>query len=269
AAVRASLERVESLLAGFPDVAVCNLNAPEQVVVGGGTSSVDAFVATCAGAGVEAVRLPVAAAFHTRYVAHSTADFAAAVSTVDVREPRIPVYSNTAGATYGPSADANRSVLVGQLGEPVHFAPRVREMSDAGLRVFVEFGPRSVLSGLVRATLAARPDVTVIAADVGPGRDGDRSLKQLAARLAVLGVPLTGFNRFAADLPTPELKPGMRIAVNGVNYVPEKRRAEYQQALSDGYRAEPVSVPQPQPQPQPPAAAAAVASRAGVHVPTH
>src|SRR5262249_29678636 len=244
AAVRASLERVESLLAGFPDVAVCNLNAPEQVVVGGGTSSVDAFVAACAGAGVEAVRLPVAAAFHTRYVAHSAADFAAAGSTVDVREPRIPAHASTAGAAYGPSIDINRSVLVGQLGWPVHFAPRVREMYDAGLRVFVEFGPRAVLSGLVRATLADRPDVIVIAADAGPGRDGDRSLKQPAARLAVLGVPLTGFNRFAAEPPAPESKSGMRIALNGVNHVSDKRRAEYQRALSEGYRVETVSAPQ-------------------------
>lgn len=244
AAVRAPLERVESLLVAFPEVAVCSLNAPEQVIVGGGTGAVDALVAACADAGVSAVRLPVAAAFHTSYVAHAAADFAAAVSTVDVAPPRIPVYANTGDAGYGPSIEANRSVLVGQLREPVRFAPRVREMYDAGLRVFVEFGPNSVLSGLVRATLADRPDVIVIAADAGPGRDGDRSLKQLAARLAVLGMPLTGFNRYAAELPAPEPKSGMRIALNGVNYVSDKRRTEYQGALRDGYRVEPVPAPQ-------------------------
>ncbi len=141
AAVKAGLDRVTELLAGHDDVVVCNVNAPEQVVVGGGTEAVRAFVAACAGAGVAARELPVAAAFHTRYVTHAVEEFGAAVASARLRAPKIPVFANTPGASYGKRAAANREVLVGQLAAPVHFAPRVREMYDAGYRVFVEFGP--------------------------------------------------------------------------------------------------------------------------------
>ncbi len=141
ASVKAGLDRVTELLAGHDDVVVCNVNAPEQIVVGGGTEAVRAFVAACAEAGVTARELPVAAAFHTRYVAHAVERFGAAVASARVRAPKVPVFADTPGASYGKRIAANREVLVGQLAAPVHFAPRVNEMYDAGYRVFVEFGP--------------------------------------------------------------------------------------------------------------------------------
>ncbi|MEY9809897.1 beta-ketoacyl synthase N-terminal-like domain-containing protein [Streptomyces albogriseolus] len=235
ASVKAGLDRVTELLAGHDDVVVCNVNAPEQIVVGGGTEAVRAFVAACAEAGVTARELPVAAAFHTRYVAHAVERFGAAVASARVRAPKVPVFADTPGASYGKRIAANREVLVGQLAAPVHFAPRVNEMYDAGYRVFVEFGPRSVLSGLVRATLAGRDDVVVLSADAGPGGDGDRALKQLAAHLLVLGLPLTRVNRHLADIEPATPAEGMTIPLNGVNHVPEARREAYRQALENGY----------------------------------
>ncbi|MFE8956699.1 beta-ketoacyl synthase N-terminal-like domain-containing protein [Streptomyces althioticus] len=235
ASVKAGLDRVTELLAGHDDVVVCNVNAPEQIVVGGGTEAVRAFVAACAEAGVTARELPVAAAFHTRYVAHAVERFGAAVASARVRAPKVPVFADTPGASYGKRIAANREVLVGQLAAPVHFAPRVNEMYDAGYRVFVEFGPRSVLSGLVRATLDGRDDVVVLGADAGPGGDGDRALKQLAAQLLVLGLPLTRINRHIADIEPAAPAEGMTIPLNGVNHVPEARREAYRQALENGY----------------------------------
>ncbi|WP_217250870.1 type I polyketide synthase, partial [Streptomyces sp. AC602_WCS936] len=235
AAVKAGPDRVAELISGHDDVVVCNVNAPQQVVVGGGTEAVRAFVAACAEAGVAARELPVAAAFHTRYVTHAVEEFGAAVASARVRAPKVPVFADTPGASYGKRVAANREVLVGQLAAPVHFAPRVGEMYDAGYRVFVEFGPRSVLSGLVRATLEGRDDVVVLSADAGPGGDGDRALKQLAAHLLVLGLPLTRINRHTADTEPAAPAEGMTIPLNGVNHVPEARREAYRQALENGY----------------------------------
>src|SRR5690606_28443505 len=162
AAVTADRATVERLLDGHPDVVICNINAPDQLVVGGGTEAVEAFVAACQAAGVDAKRLPVAAAFHTRYVSHAVDRFGAAVERVTVAQPRIPVYANTEGAEYGADTATNARVLVQQLANPVGFAPRVAQMYDDGLRVFVEFGPKKVLAGLVRRVLADRTDVVVL-----------------------------------------------------------------------------------------------------------
>ncbi len=238
AAIAADLERVEALIGGHDDVTVCNVNAPQQVVVGGGTDAVRAFIAACEDAGVGAQELQVAAAFHTGYVSHAVDQFRTAVDAAEIRAPKIPVYANTAGAAYGEQAAVNRDVLVGQLSAPVHFAPRIEEMYADGFRLFVEFGPRSVLSGLVRRTLADREDIVVLSADAGPGRDGDRSLKQLAAQLLVLGLPLVRCNRFTADIEPARPVEGMTIPLNGVNHVPEARRAAYREALENGYKIE-------------------------------
>ncbi|WP_103546088.1 type I polyketide synthase [Streptomyces sp. SM1] len=256
AAVKADTDRVEELVAHHDDVVVCNVNAPQQVVVGGGTDAVRAFIDACTREGVEAQELPVAAAFHTRFVAHAVEEFKPAVASARVRSPRIPVFANTPDASYGKRIAANREVLVGQLAAPVHFAPRLTQMYDDGFRVFVEFGPKSVLSGLVRQTLADRQDVVVLSADSGPGGDGDRPLKQLAAQLLVLGLSLTQCNRYSADFESALPVEGMTIPLNGVNYVPEARREAYQQSLENGYTIEvPQQAGAPAPAPEPVAAA--------------
>ncbi|NGY63741.1 SDR family NAD(P)-dependent oxidoreductase [Lentzea sp. NEAU-D13] len=221
AAVSCGLERVRELLAEHPDLSICNVNSPEQVVVGGATEAVERFVESCA----EAKRLPVAAAFHTDHVAHAVTEFRSVVEDIALAEPSFPVYANSENARYGPDVAANRGVLVDQLLKPVLFAPRVEEMYADGFRVFVELGPKKVLGGLVRRTLADHDDVVVLSADAGPRADGDRTLKQTAAQLAVLGVPLAGFNRFTAPAEPSEPVGGMTIPMNGVNHVSDERRA--------------------------------------------
>ncbi|MFI9815031.1 type I polyketide synthase [Saccharothrix variisporea] len=247
AAVRCDADALSDLLSAHPDVVVCNLNGPHQTVVGGGTEAVSAFVSAAKASGLDAQLLPVAAAFHTPYVMHAVDAFRAAVSSVDVREPVAEVYANTADASYGRDIAHNRKVLVDQLGKPVAFADRVRQMYEAGYRVFVEFGPRAVLSGLVRRILGEDTDAVVLSADAGPGKDGDRAIKQLAARLTVLGLPLTTPDRFTAPEPVAEETKGMRVALNGVNHVPDERRRAYQDALTNGYKITPQTPGTPAP----------------------
>jgi len=52
-------------------------------------------------------------------------------------------------------------LLAEHLVRPVEFVRQVTAMHDAGARVFVEVGPRSVLSGLISRILANKPHHTV------------------------------------------------------------------------------------------------------------
>ncbi|MBF6211177.1 SDR family NAD(P)-dependent oxidoreductase [Nocardia puris] len=238
AAVNASADRVGEVLAEHPDVQICNVNAPKQVVVGGPTAAVEAFVGACGEAGIGARPLPVAAAFHTPLVAPAVSAFADAVAGVTIGEPGFPVYADTAGASYGADPAANAEVLTEQIVRPVAFADRLAEMHRDGFRVFVEFGPKSVLSGMVRDCLG--DDAIALAVDGGPGGDGEFALLSAAARLAVLGVPLAGLNR-GVDLGTGEPERSLSPAtvwLNGAEYVPEHRRTAYRDALTNGYRIE-------------------------------
>ncbi|MEU1185234.1 SDR family NAD(P)-dependent oxidoreductase [Streptomyces sp. NPDC005820] len=265
AAVTASEEQVAQLLSEHPDLRLCNLNAPDQVVVGGATEAVERLVRAAGTAGVRAVRLPVSAAFHTPFVAHAVEAFGRRVADAEIREPQRPVYANSPGASYGSDVEANRRTLVEQLVKPVLFAERIEEMYAAGFRTFVEFGPKGVLTQLVRRILGEREHFAV---QLDPGSKGDAefTLKRAVAQLVVLGLPLTTADRYVAEAPVVEPAKGMTVPLNGINHVPQTRKSAYREALENGYR---LSSPQAVPSASVPAAPAvpAVAEPAPVPAP--
>ncbi|MFJ2815220.1 beta-ketoacyl synthase N-terminal-like domain-containing protein [Streptomyces sp. NPDC087294] len=216
--VRLAEATATELAAPFPGLVICNRNAPGEVVLGGPTASVTAFVEECERRTLPAQRLPVAAAFHTDHVRSAVTEFAEALAAEKVGPPTVPVLANTEGATYGHDPEHNRQVLARQLGLPVQFEARLRELYESGVRVFVEFGPRQILSGLVRRTFEAG-DVEAVPTDVGVGTDSALALKLAAARLAVIGLPIADINRYDADPPAtaPEPSAVARVLV-GPNF---------------------------------------------------
>ncbi|WP_280348810.1 type I polyketide synthase, partial [Nocardia neocaledoniensis] len=237
-AVNAPRADVAAVLADLDDVWICNHNAPDQIVVGGGPDGIAAFTARSSEKGWATRDLPVAAAFHTPYVAHAVTEFGAAVAEVDIVEPAAPVYADTAGASYGADVAANRATLTAQLSQPVEFVDALRAMHEDGCTVFVECGPKQVLTSLVRRTLG--DDVIAFATDSGPIGNGDVALKRAAVRLAVLGVPLAGINRYADPAPAPSTPAAgrMTVTLSAPEYVPDSRRAAYTDALSGEYQLE-------------------------------
>ncbi|MEV2220344.1 SDR family NAD(P)-dependent oxidoreductase [Nocardia vinacea] len=242
-ALGASREIAEQLLAGVDDVWICNHNAPDQVVVGGGPEGIAAVVERAGVRGVATRALPVSGAFHTPYVAHAVDAFADATAAVTIGAPDAPVYANTPDARYGDDVAANRALLTGQLSKPVEFVAALTAMRADGCTVFVEFGPKQVLTSLVRRTLG--DDVIAIPTDSGPIGNSDLALVRAAVRLAVLGFGVHGINRHAAPLPASRTSNrAMTVTISAPEYVPESRRAAYAVALDDGYR---VSVAAPTP----------------------
>jgi polyketide-type polyunsaturated fatty acid synthase PfaA len=266
AAITADRERVTEILAQAGDVTVCNHNAPDQVVVGGGTAAVEAVVSACGEQGITARLLPVSAAFHTSYVAHGSEDFRAAVNAAQIGAPSVPVHANSPGASYGPDPESNAQTLAAQLLQPVEFVEAVRAMRAGGVTVFVEFGPKQVLTGLVRRILADE-GVTAIATDAGPLGDSDVSLKQAAVQLAVLGVPLTGINRYDEPELTHAKPAGMTISLSAAEYVPPARQTAYTDGLADGFRVAAPAAPPSPPSSRPtcPATATATATATAQH----
>ncbi|MFI1914029.1 beta-ketoacyl synthase N-terminal-like domain-containing protein [Nocardia sp. NPDC020380] len=234
-AVAASRAEVEAAIAGIGDVWICNHNAPDQVVVGGGSEGIAAATGHFTEKGWVTRQLPVSGAFHTPYVAHAVTAFGDAVAGVEIGEPDAPVYADTRDARYGADAEENRATLTAQLSNPVEFHDALTAMHGDGCTVFVEFGPKQVLTSLVRRTFGE--DAIAIATDSGPIGNGDLALKRAAVQLAVLGFDLRGINRFGAPEPArPAKKPAMSVTISAPEYVPDSRRAAYAAALSDGYR---------------------------------
>jgi [acyl-carrier-protein] S-malonyltransferase len=139
-------------------LSVANDNAPDQVVLSGDVDKLDAAAEEAKEAGVRAVRLNVAGAFHSPLVAEARESFAEALSEVDFAEPSVPVFS---GVTAQPFDD-----IPGRLAEGITSPVRWREvllaLREEGIERYVEVGPGKVLTSLVRKTL---DDVEALVAD--------------------------------------------------------------------------------------------------------
>jgi malonyl CoA-acyl carrier protein transacylase len=136
-------------IAAAHDLTVANDNAPGQLVVSGPAEALDRAVNDAKGERLKAMPLAVRGAFHTEAMAPALPEFRKALETIDVRPPKIPVYSSV---TARPFEDV-RAELAAALVRPVHWRETLQALRDRGVERFVEVGPGKVLKGLVRRTL--------------------------------------------------------------------------------------------------------------------
>jgi [acyl-carrier-protein] S-malonyltransferase len=140
---------VEDLCSNIEGVWPANYNCPGQIVVSGTQAAVDKLCAQAEDAGARrAVKLKVSGAFHSPLVARAADRLRPALERVRFRDPVAP-FMSTVTAKIEP-AQRMAALLVEQLTAPVKFTQAARGLIDQGVKVFVEVGPGSVLSGLVK-----------------------------------------------------------------------------------------------------------------------
>ena len=163
AAVFAPLTDVQRVLASVDGYAViANINSNEQAVIGGESAAIDEAIERFGAEGVQVAPLPVSHAFHTRIVAPASEPLKAVLSRMQVREPSLPVISNVTGGFYATdegAADNIIDLLGKQVASPVQFVNGLTTLYDAGVRVFVEVGPKKALKGFVDNVLGDRGDI--------------------------------------------------------------------------------------------------------------
>jgi [acyl-carrier-protein] S-malonyltransferase len=142
-------EVVETLCRRISNVWPANYNCPGQIVISGEDAAV---VECCAQAEEEgarrAVRLRVSGAFHSPLVARAADRLRPAIDKVPFREPRAAFMSTVTAKL--EEAGRYRELLIEQLTAPVRFTQAARELVGRGVTVFVEVGPGTVLSGLLK-----------------------------------------------------------------------------------------------------------------------
>ena len=151
-AVRAREDNREAIaeVAAAANVAIANDNAPDQLVLSGAVDALDSAEAELKERGIRGKRLPVAGAFHSPLMEPAVEPFRAVVESIEFAEPRVPVMSCV---TAEPFEDVP-SQLVRALTEPVLWLKVVRALDARGVTEFVETGPGTVLTNLVKKSLA-------------------------------------------------------------------------------------------------------------------
>ncbi len=160
AVMRPEGDALRELMNRHPLITPANHNAPGQTVVAGPTDALNAFEAVLKAAGGRCVRLNVSGAFHTEAMKEAGEQLLSALCGMQLAQPSLPVYSNLTALPYETGKAAE--TLSAQAYSPVKWADSLRNMAAAGVTAFLESGPGTVLSGLIRKTL---PDAAVFQAE--------------------------------------------------------------------------------------------------------
>jgi acyl transferase domain-containing protein/NAD(P)H-dependent flavin oxidoreductase YrpB (nitropropane dioxygenase family)/NADP-dependent 3-hydroxy acid dehydrogenase YdfG/acyl carrier protein len=169
AAVRADREKVESIIKDVEGVVVANHNSPKQVIISGSVEGIESACEKLSASGCKSVVLPVSAAFHSKFVEPARASLEYVINDIKWNENSdIVVYSNN---TAKPHVNAKES-MADHLTGPVEFVTQIENMYEDGARVFLELGPKNVLSKLVGQILIGKPHSSIAIDDNGGGIKG-------------------------------------------------------------------------------------------------
>jgi malonyl CoA-acyl carrier protein transacylase len=188
AAVSASVEKIEPELkkiSGY--VAVANKNCPTQTVIAGESKSVEDAVALFNAMGIQAVIVPVSHAFHSAIVKPAMPFYRNFLNSLKVNAPQIPITSNVSADFYPNDPELIKDIMMTQIMSSVEWIKQVELAYSRGVRLFIECGPKRVLSAFVTSTLADKKDIWVLASN-HPKRGGITEFNDLMANLVSAGI---------------------------------------------------------------------------------
>jgi [acyl-carrier-protein] S-malonyltransferase len=131
-------------------VSAANVNSPGQVVIAGHAGAVARASEICKARGAKrAVPLPVSAPFHCALMRPAQDRLAPDLAGLPFPDPSVPLVCNVDAAVVRSGALC-RDGLVRQVSGSVRWQESVELLAREGVDTFVEVGPGTVLSGLVR-----------------------------------------------------------------------------------------------------------------------
>jgi [acyl-carrier-protein] S-malonyltransferase len=131
-------------------VHLANDNCPGQIVISGEVPALQRAIALALARGAKrAIRLNVSIGSHSPLMEETAREFARAVDAVVISDPKVPLIGNTTARALQTAAEI-RAEVKAQLTSRVRWTESVMTMAAMGATLFVEFGPKDVLSCLIK-----------------------------------------------------------------------------------------------------------------------
>ncbi len=131
-------------------VVAANYNCPGQVVISGSMEGIRLACEKLTEAGAKrALPLSVGGAFHSPLMDPAKVELEAAIRATEFHTPKCPVYQNVDAQPHTDPEEIKAN-LIAQLTSPVRWTQSVLNMRADGAETFTEYGPGSVLTGLIR-----------------------------------------------------------------------------------------------------------------------
>lgn len=134
---------------GADTIDVANFNSARQTVISGLKDDIEKFAPQLKDKGAKrVVMLRVSGAFHSRYMKPAADEFGEFLRDFNFGRLKVPCIANCSAKAY--TDDSISLNLVSQMYNSVRWIDTIRELREMGADTFIEVGPGSVLSGLVR-----------------------------------------------------------------------------------------------------------------------
>ena len=154
---------------------------------------------------------------------------------MNFHNPHVPVYSNTTANPYPRNANIAKNILQQHILKPVNFKQQVENMYAKGGRIFVEFGPKGVLTNLVKNILKGK-EYHAVSLNPSHRKDSDLQLRQAIVELTVLGLDLQDFDQYQLPKEKQIAPHKFGVKISGNNYISSTTRKAQIKLQNDGFK---------------------------------
>jgi len=131
-------------------VEISNINAPGQLVISGAVDKLEKAAELAKSRGARRlIPLNVSGAFHSTLMDPVLAEFDGVLQRFDFKTPRVPIVSNVTALPLRNGQEF-REELLSQLRRCIQWQASVEYMTRQGVTTYIEIGPGTVLSGLIK-----------------------------------------------------------------------------------------------------------------------
>lgn len=196
AAVFADAHHVSAALEPYREaVSIAATNGPENTVISGESSMVQAVLDDLAKRGISSRPLTVSHAFHSPLMDSILDDFEAIARQIRFNAPRLALSSNLLGGILGHDQVPDAAYWRNHIRAEVKFSEGMQALANLGINTFIEIGPGPVLSGMGQRCL---PDFEAAwLPSLRQGQDEWQTILSSLGKLYVRGAEVNwaGFDR--------------------------------------------------------------------------
>jgi malonyl CoA-acyl carrier protein transacylase len=180
-----TVEKVLKKIDGY--VIAANKNTLTQTVISGATHAVKEAMKAFTDLGIQAIPLPVSAAFHSKIVAPAIDSLRESLEKLTYKKQKITITSNVTGEEYPNKREEIINLLCEQISSPVEWIKQITKMyEEDNVRTFIEIGPKYVLTSFTKGILEGKDDYIALATN-HPKRGAMQHLNETIAALGAYG----------------------------------------------------------------------------------
>ncbi len=152
---RSLLEEIVYSVSEKGIVALANHNSPEQIVITGEEEATELAAQMAKEKGARVVRLKVSGAYHSPLMKEAAKEFSIFLESIPFNTPQKTIFFNvSASSTSHP--DEIKALMGKQIESPVRWVEEIENIYQTGGRIFLEIGPKNVLTNLVKKILKGK-----------------------------------------------------------------------------------------------------------------